>query len=221
MKTDHEIIMSVFDDGGSEPDFLLKIVLVGDSGVGKSNLLLRWTRDEFNPESTPTIGVEFATRTLEIKGKVVKVHVWDTAGQEQFRALTSAYYRGAVGALIVYDITSTASFQAVSHWLKEVKDNTSNDISCLLIGNKRDLKDSRCVTQDEGIEYGKENKLTFMETSAKDGFRTDEAFETLIKAIVKKLSGKQVDKAASEIMNQRGITISESTETLENNKSCC
>lgn len=213
--------MSLFDDD-AEPDFLLKLVLVGDSGVGKSNLLLRWSKNDFNPDSTPTIGVEFATKTLQIDGKIVKVHVWDTAGQEQFRALTTAYYRGAVGALIVYDITSASSFESLNHWIDEVRENTPSDITCLLIGNKSDLNDMRCVTTDEGIAYGKEKKMTFMETSAKDGFHTEEAFDTLIKSIVHKLSSRQVKKEEEvRSINGKGIAISASAEAEPTKQDCC
>ena len=213
--------MSLFDDD-AEPDFLLKLVLVGDSGVGKSNLLLRWSKNDFTPDSTPTIGVEFATKTLQIDGKIVKVHVWDTAGQEQFRALTTAYYRGAVGALIVYDITSASSFESLNHWIDEVRENTPSDITCLLIGNKSDLNDMRCVTTDEGIAYGKEKKMTFMETSAKDGFHTEEAFDTLIKSIVHKLSSRQVKKEEEvRSINGKGIAISASAEAEPTKQDCC
>lgn len=213
--------MSLFDDD-AEPDVLLKLVLVGDSGVGKSNLLLRWSKNDFNPDSTPTIGVEFATKTLQIDGKLVKVHVWDTAGQEQFRALTTAYYRGAVGALIVYDITSASSFESLNHWIDEVRENTPSDITCLLIGNKSDLNDMRCVTTDEGIAYGKEKKMTFMETSAKDGFHTEEAFDTLIKSIVHKLSSRHVKKEEEvRSINGKGIAIRASAEAEPTKQDCC
>ena len=200
--------MSFLEDEEAEPDFLFKLVLIGDSGVGKSNLLLRWAKNQFNPESAPTIGLEFATKTLKIDGKTVKVNVWDTAGQEQFRALMSAYYRGAVGALLVYDITSASSFTSLEHWISEVRDSASPDITCLLIGNKSDLADMRCVTTDEGIDFGRERRMTFMETSAKDGFHTDEAFETLIRAIVKKVAAKSVkNQPDSETINGKGIVL--------------
>merc|ERR1712146_617096 len=111
-----------------EYDFLSKVVLIGDSGVGKSNLLSRFTRNEFNLESKSTIGVEFATRSIQVEGKTVKAQIWDTAGQERYRAITSAYYRGAVGALLVYDITKQATFDNVSRWLKELRDHADANI---------------------------------------------------------------------------------------------
>ena len=106
---------------GDKYDYLFKVVVIGDSGVGKSNLLSRFTRNEFNLESKSTIGVEFATRTVSMEGKTIKAQIWDTAGQERYRAITSAYYRGAVGALVVYDITKDVSFTNVSKWLAELK----------------------------------------------------------------------------------------------------
>merc|ERR1711904_652802 len=116
-------------------DYLFKVVVIGDSGVGKSNLLSRFTRDEFNLESKSTIGVEFATRSVSIEGKTIKAQIWDTAGQERYRAITSAYYRGAVGALVVYDITKDVSFENVEKWLSELKENATADITMMLVGN--------------------------------------------------------------------------------------
>ena len=124
-------------------DYLFKVVVIGDSGVGKSNLLSRFTRDEFNLESKSTIGVEFATRSVSIEGKMIKAQIWDTAGQERYRAITSAYYRGAVGALIVYDITKDTSFENVEKWLAELKENASTDITMMLVGNKTVRRDCR------------------------------------------------------------------------------
>nr|CAD1834314.1 unnamed protein product [Ananas comosus var. bracteatus] len=118
-------------------DYLFKVVLIGDSGVGKSNLLSRFTRNEFSLESKSTIGVEFATRSIHVDDKVVKAQIWDTAGQERYRAVTSAYYRGAVGALVVYDVTRHITFENVERWLKELRDHTDANIVIMLVGNKR------------------------------------------------------------------------------------
>merc|ERR1740117_1430871 len=131
-------------------DYLFKVVVIGDSGVGKSNLLSRFTRGEFNLESKSTIGVEFATRTVTIEGKTIKAQIWDTAGQERYRAITSAYYRGAVGALVVYDITKDVSFQNVDKWLKELQENAMPDITMTIIGNKTDLHSARAVSTERG-----------------------------------------------------------------------
>eukprot|EP00227_Mantoniella_beaufortii_P005489 CAMPEP_0197608396 /NCGR_PEP_ID=MMETSP1326-20131121/48992_1 /TAXON_ID=1155430 /ORGANISM="Genus nov. species nov., Strain RCC2288" /LENGTH=127 /DNA_ID=CAMNT_0043176593 /DNA_START=131 /DNA_END=511 /DNA_ORIENTATION=- len=124
---------------GDDHDYLFKIVLIGDTAVGKSNLLSRFTRDEFNLESKTTIGVEFATKTVEIDAKIIKSQIWDTAGQERYRAITSAYYRGAVGALLVYDISNHSTFENVERWLKELRDHADENIVVMLVGNKSDL----------------------------------------------------------------------------------
>ena len=128
-----------------EYDYLFKVVLIGDSGVGKSNLLSRFTRNEFNLESKSTIGVEFATKSINVDGKVVKAQIWDTAGQERYRAITSAYYRGAVGALLVYDISKHITFENVERWLKELRDHAEPNIVVMLVGNKSDLRHRRTV----------------------------------------------------------------------------
>lgn len=129
-----------------EYDYLFKVVLIGDSGVGKSNLLSRFTRNEFNLESKSTIGVEFATRSIQVDGKTIKAQIWDTAGQERYRAITSAYYRGAVGALLVYDIAKHLTYENVERWLKELRDHADNNIVIMLVGNKSDLRHQHQLT---------------------------------------------------------------------------
>jgi len=123
---------------------LFKIVLVGDSGVGKTNLLTRFSKNEFSLESKTTIGVEFATKTITTEqGHVIKAQIWDTAGQDRYRAIASSYYKGAAGALVVYDITKPNSFQNVEKWLKELRDHGAEDMILMLIGNKSDLEKDR------------------------------------------------------------------------------
>jgi Ras-related protein Rab-11B len=169
--------------GEHDYDYLFKIVLIGDSGVGKSNLLSRFTRNEFNLESKTTIGVEFAQKTIIIEGKVIKAQIWDTAGQERYRAITSAYYRGAVGALLVYDICKVLSFENVDKWLKELKDHADSQTVVMLIGNKSDLKHLRAVKTEEATNYSNINNLAFIETSALEGTSVDKAFETVLNEI--------------------------------------
>merc|ERR1711934_268837 len=152
---------------GEEYDYLFKVVLIGDSGVGKSNLLMRFTRDEFKADSKSTIGVEFATQTIHVDKKTIKAQIWDTAGQERYRAITSAYYRGAVGALLVYDITKASTFESVkTMWLDELKQNADDHIIIMLVGNKKDLGHLRDVTTDAGRAFAKDENLSFIETSA-------------------------------------------------------
>ncbi|EDO33074.1 predicted protein [Nematostella vectensis] len=161
-------------------DYLYKIVLIGDSGVGKSSLLSRFTRNEFDIESKSTIGVEFATRSIQVEGKIIKAQVWDTAGQERYRAITSAYYRGAVGAVLVYDLTKQKTFQDVERWLLEVREHADPTIVVMLVGNKCDLKHLRAVASDDAKKYGDEHGLAFIEASALDATNVEEAFQQTI-----------------------------------------
>ena len=127
--------------------------MIGDSGVGKSNLLSRFTRNEFNLDSKSTIGVEFATRSIQVDTKTIKAQIWDTAGQERYRAITSAYYRGAVGALLVYDISKHQTYDNVTRWLKELRDYADANIVIMLVGNKSDLRHLRAVPTEEAKQY--------------------------------------------------------------------
>lgn len=163
-----------------EYDFLYKIVLIGDSGVGKSNILSRWTADEFNLESKSTIGVEFATKEIKVDGKNIKAQVWDTAGQERYRAIVSAYYRGAHGALIIYDITKRKTFENIEHWFDELRQLVPNDISIALVGNKSDLSHLRRISTSEANEYAQNKNFLFVETSALDDINVDLVFNQLI-----------------------------------------
>lgn len=181
-----------------------KVVLIGDSGVGKSNLLSRFTTNDFNMESKSTIGVEFATRTIEVENKKIKAHIWDTAGQERYRAITSAYYRGAVGALIVYDISKPSSYENCNHWLSELRENADDNVAVGLIGNKSDLDHLRAVPTDEAKNFAQENQLLFTETSALKSENVELAFRELITAIYQMVSKHQVDLGDSSNNNGTG-----------------
>ncbi|KAF3774376.1 Ras-related protein [Nymphaea thermarum] len=174
-------------------DYLFKVVLIGDSGVGKSNLLSRFTRNEFSLESKSTIGVEFATRSLNVDGKVIKAQVWDTAGQERYRAITSAYYRGAVGALLVYDVTRHATFENCERWLKELRDHTDPNIVVMLIGNKSDLRHLVAVSTQDGKDLAERESLYFMETSALESTNVENAFAEVLTQIYHIVSKKAVE----------------------------
>lgn len=174
-------------------DYLFKVVLIGDSGVGKSNLLSRFTKNEFNLESKSTIGVEFATRSLNVDAKVIKAQIWDTAGQERYRAITSAYYRGAVGALLVYDVTRHATFENVERWLKELRDHTDPNIQVMLIGNKSDLRHLIAVPTDDGKSFAERESLYFMETSALEATNVENAFTEVLTQIYRVVSKKAME----------------------------
>ncbi|TVU44079.1 hypothetical protein EJB05_03508 [Eragrostis curvula] len=190
---------ATWEQGGDEYDYLFKVVLIGDSGVGKSNLLSRFTRNTFSLDSKSTIGVEFATRTIEVEGKTIKAQIWDTAGQERYRAITSAYYRGAVGALLVYDVTKGATFENVRRWLKELRDHADANTVVMLIGNKTDLRHLRAVAQEDAAAFAEREGLSFVETSALDATNVDKAFQTLLAEIYRIVSRKALaaDQAAS------------------------
>ncbi|WCJ42064.1 hypothetical protein M5689_022892 [Euphorbia peplus] len=166
-----------------ECDYLFKAVLIGDSAVGKSNLLSRFSKDEFRLDSKPTIGVEFAYRNIRVADKIIKAQIWDTAGQERFRAITSSYYRGALGALLVYDITRRATFDNVKKWLKELREFGNPDMVVVLVGNKSDLTNSREVDEDEGKKFAEMEGLCFTETSALENLNVEEAFLEMITKI--------------------------------------
>ncbi|GFG35589.1 hypothetical protein Cfor_00073 [Coptotermes formosanus] len=175
-----------------EYDYLFKVVLIGDSGVGKSNLLSRFTRNEFNLESKSTIGVEFATRSIQVDGKTIKAQIWDTAGQERYRAITSAYYRGAVGALLVYDIAKHLTYENVERWLRELRDHADQNIVIMLVGNKSDLRHLRAVPTDEAKAFAERNGLSFIETSALDSTNVETAFQNILTEIYRIVSQKQI-----------------------------
>ncbi|XP_061364271.1 ras-related protein RABA1f-like [Gastrolobium bilobum] len=188
-------------------DYLFKLVLIGDSGVGKSNLLSRFTRNEFSLESKSTIGVEFATRSVRVDDKVVKAQIWDTAGQERYRAITSAYYRGAVGALLVYDVTRHVTFENVERWLRELRDHTDTNIVIMLVGNKADLRHLRGVSTEEATAFAERENTYFMETSALESLNVDNAFTEVLTQIYNVVSRKTLEKGDDPAALPQGQTI--------------
>ncbi|KAB2078200.1 hypothetical protein ES319_A06G146100v1 [Gossypium barbadense] len=174
-------------------DYSFKVVLIGDSDVGKSNLLSRFTKNEFSLESKSTIGVEFATRSITIEDKVVKAQIWDTAGQERYRAVTSAYYRGAVGALLVYDATRHVTFENIERWLKELRDHTDGSIVIMLLGNKSDLRHLRAVFTEDAKAFAEKEKTYFMETSALESLNVESAFTEVLTQIYHVVSKKALE----------------------------
>lgn len=178
----------------SDYDHLFKILMVGDSGVGKSSLLLRFTDDTFTDNFISTIGVDFKIRTVNLDGKVIKMQIWDTAGQERFRTITSSYYRGAHGVILVYDVTDQVSFNNARQWLTEIERYACGNVVKLLVGNKSDLVSKRVVSTATGKEFADQFHLPFIEASAKDGSNVKQAFMTLVKEVYEKVVG---DSASS------------------------
>ncbi|KAG6512836.1 ras-related protein RABA2a-like [Zingiber officinale] len=208
-----------------EYDYLVKVVLIGDSGVGKTNLLSRFTRNEFNLESKSTIGVEFATRTLQVEGRIIKAQIWDTAGQERYRAITSAYYRGALGAVLVYDVTKPTTFDNISRWLKELRDHADSNITIMLVGNKTDIKHQRAVASEDAHSYAEKEGLSFIETSALDATNVEQAFQMILAEIYRGISKKNISSdepgfGTAGVKEGKSIDVSAS-ESNGTNKQCC
>ncbi|KAL4443821.1 hypothetical protein ABPG75_011558 [Micractinium tetrahymenae] len=170
---------------GQEVDHTFKILLVGDSGVGKSSLLLRFATGGFE-ELTPTIGVDFKAKVVDIDGRRVKLTIWDTAGQERFRTLTSSYYRGAQGIILVYDVTRAETFDSLADiWLREVDMyNTVEEGIKMVVANKTDLGEQREVSTEQGVAFARAHGCLFVETSAKGNVAVDQAFEELVHKIL-------------------------------------
>ncbi|CAL9118501.1 unnamed protein product [Musa acuminata var. zebrina] len=173
-----------------EYDYLFKVVLIGDSGVGKTNLLSRFARDEFSFETKSTIGVEFATRTIHVDGKLIKAQIWDTAGQDRYRVITSAYYRGSIGALIVYDLSCHITFENTARWLQELRSHTDLKIIIMLVGNKANLCHIRVVSVEEARAFASKEKAFFMETSALESINVENAFTEVLTQIYHVVSRK-------------------------------
>ncbi|GMG56250.1 unnamed protein product [Ambrosiozyma monospora] len=167
-------------------DKTLKLLLVGDSGVGKSCLLLRFVDDKFNPSFITTIGIDFKIKTIEINGLKIKLQVWDTAGQERFRTITTAYYRGATGIIIVFDVCDENSFESVKKWFQTVQQHAKDDAQLFLVGNKCDDSDSRQVSTKQGELLAQELGLPFLESSAKSGINVNEVFYKLTELILER-----------------------------------
>jgi Ras-related protein Rab-1A len=158
---------------------------IGDSGVGKSALMMRFADDSFKGSFMSTVGIDFKMKTIQIDGKRVKIQIWDTAGQERFRTITKTYYRGAHGYVLVYDITSAESFEHVKYWLGEIKKNGNEDVHKVIVGNKADLEDQRMVKFDEGKAFSDEKNIPFLETSAKDGLNVQDLFMRMTRGYLK------------------------------------
>ncbi|ORX78242.1 Rab11-1c [Anaeromyces robustus] len=205
-----------------EYDYLFKVVLIGDSGVGKSNLLSRFTRNEFNLESKSTIGVEFATRSIQVDSKTIKAQIWDTAGQERFRAITSAYYRGAVGALLVYDLAKHVTYENVNVWLKELRDHADNNIVVMLVGNKSDLRHLRAVSTEDAKKFAAENNLSFIETSALDSSNVELAFTKILTEIYRIVSNKALESSENaNAPSSQVVSITPTSKDDANSGGCC
>ncbi|KAE8210160.1 hypothetical protein CF319_g2114 [Tilletia indica] len=176
-------------------DYLFKLLLIGDSGVGKSCLLLRFADDSYSESYISTIGVDFKIRTIELEGKTVKLQIWDTAGQERFRTITSSYYRGAHGIIVVYDVTDQDTFANVKQWLQEIDRYACEGVNKLLVGNKSDLTNKKVVEYNVAKEFADQLSIPFLETSAKSAQNVEQAFLTMAKQIKDRMGAASVGGA--------------------------
>jgi Ras-related protein Rab-8A len=195
---------------------IVRLLTLGDSGAGKSSLLLRYTQNEFSTEYMPTIGIDFRLKTLELENRTVKVQVWDTAGQERFRTITHNYYRGAHGIALVYDITNQASFDNIRKWIADVHTYAESNVNLVLIGNKCDLSEKRVVDESAGRALAGEYHIEFYETSAKNDVNVVDAFNSLVHQVVNRLS--QGDIEANKKGKEKDLHI---TSDEPGKKSCC
>lgn len=210
--------------------YLFKYIIIGDTGVGKSCLLLQFTDKRFQPVHDLTIGVEFGARMINsIDGKQIKLQIWDTAGQESFRSITRSYYRGAAGALLVYDITRRETFNHLASWLEDARQHANPNMTIMLIGNKSDLKERRAVSTEEGEQFAKEHGLIFLETSARTAHNVEEAFINTAREIYRKIQEGVFDvsnesygiKVGYGAGNAAGTTVKPGEGPAAKSSSCC
>ncbi|XP_029878842.1 LOW QUALITY PROTEIN: ras-related protein Rab-1A [Aquila chrysaetos chrysaetos] len=199
-----------------EYDYLFKLLLIGDSGVGKSCLLLRFADDTYTESYISTIGVDFKIRTIELDGKTIKLQIWDTAGQERFRTITSSYYRGAHGIIVVYDVTDQESFNNVKQWLQEIDRYASENVNKLLVGNKCDLTTKKVVDYTTAKEFADSLGIPFLETSAKNATNVEQSFMTMA-AEIKKRMGPGATAGGAEKSNVK----IQSTPVKQSSGGCC
>ena len=208
-----------------EYTMIFKIILIGDSGVGKSNILSRYIHDMFSDSTKSTVGVELGCKVMEINGTKIKIQIWDTAGQERYKSITKSYYKGAKGALVVYDISRKESFENVNKWVGDLKESGEENTCILLVGNKSDLDNIRQVSTDEVAKKAEQFNVGFCETSAKTGKCIDEAFRKLIEEISKKLPEFEVKYGNQSSVINTGVTldtniISENNRPKKSGKCC-
>ncbi len=203
-------------------DMIFKIVLIGDSSVGKTNILSKYISDEYDPDTQATIGVELSTKNYTFDNNEVKVQIWDTAGQEKYRSITSSYYKGAHGCLLVYDITRKATFENIDKWLAEIKLSSNNEINMVLIGNKCDLEDKREVSIEEAQNKAKLLNMAFMETSALNGTNVEKAFNELVNNVYQ--NNKQIFHQDVNIRiddKDKGVEISQENNNEQKSEDGC
>ena len=205
-------------------ELLYKVIIIGDTNVGKSNILTRYLKDEFSSNTKSTVGVELGIKFLKIKNIKAKIQIWDTAGQERYKAITSSYFKGSNGCFIVYDITNEASFDNIEKWYEQIQSETSKEIPIVLVGNKCDLEDERKVPTEKAKEKAENLKCAFFETSALKGTNIDKIFEELVNTIYEKTANKNEDDINIEFIKEdKAVNLNEVNDENKDNKKvgCC
>ena len=203
-------------------ELLYKIIIIGDTCVGKSNILSRYLKDEFREDSKSTVGVELGTKFLKVKDVGTKIQIWDTAGQERYKSITSSYYKGSHGCFIVYDITNEASFENVDKWYQQAQKEASKDVSIILVGNKCDLEEQRKVSKEKGEEKAKQFNIPFFETSALSKIKIDDIFNEMVNNIFERTGGpKNDDDDDIEIINENDNKAISLNSQEQQKKGCC
>ena len=207
-----------------EYEMMVKVILIGDSGVGKTNIMSKFLKNQFMEESKATIGVEFGSKLFNHEGHKIKAQIWDTAGQEKYKAITGAYYKGSKGALVVYDITQKKTFENIEKWVNDLKAAGDPKITIILIGNKNDLDDKRQVSKDQGEEKARSFGCAFLETSAYSGDNIDKAFNLMVKEIYEKFSNDSTGEdelAPGSNGNGKDVELDKVNDKNMKKKSCC
>ena len=202
-------------------EMMFKVVLVGDSFVGKTNIMSKYLKNEFHEDSKATVGVEFGSKQFKIEGHTIKAQIWDTAGQERYKAITSAYYKGAKGAFVVYDITRKGSFESIEKWVNDLTSTADKKLTIVVIGNKCDLEDQRQITKEQGEEKANKLEVAFLETSAFSGENLDKAFEMMVNEIYKKCHEEMLAEADIDfIEGGQDINLAKKKDNTEAKKCC-
>ncbi len=202
-------------------DLLFKVLLIGNSGVGKSSLFLRFVDDIWEDSFVPTIGVDFKVKTLSIEDKKIKLQIWDTAGQERFRTIISSYYKGAHGILLIFDLSDIETFKSLNNWLIEIERNANKNVIKVLIGNKCDLTEERKVSVQEVNEFAEINGMKYVETSAKDNINVIDAFSTLGMELI---AASQDNHQIGQVKEMKKIILNDNMDLnkkKKNNDRCC
>ena len=205
-----------------EYDMMIKVILIGDSGVGKTNIMSKFLKNQFLENSKATVGVEFGSKLFIHENHKIKAQIWDTAGQEKYKAITGAYYKGSKGALVIYDITRKDTFSNIDKWVNDLKTTGDPKITIIIIGNKNDLADRRQVTKEEGEERAKSFGCAFLETSAFSGDNIDKAFDIMVKEIYEKFSSDTGgDEQLSPGEKVEDIKLDKEKASDKKKKKCC